>query len=85
MPNQISGKAEDYALQMVLSGAESVIEDDLNEDGELDDEQHTRSCEFGYALLKAHPGQPGGPYLARAGSLQQRVLIARIHAQKGAA
>jgi hypothetical protein len=53
MPKPITAKAEDYALQMVLSGAESVIEDDLNEDGELDDEQHTRACEFGYALLHA--------------------------------
>lgn len=53
MPKEISTKAEEYALQMVLSGAESVIEDDLNEDGELTDEQHERSCEFGYALLHA--------------------------------
>lgn len=53
MPKKISNEAEAYALQMVLSGAESVIEDDLNEDGELDDEQHERACEFGYALLRA--------------------------------
>lgn len=53
MPKEISTEAEAYALQMVLSGAESVIEDDLNEDGELSDEQHTRACEFGYALLHA--------------------------------
>jgi hypothetical protein len=53
MPKEISGAAEDYAFQMVLSGAESFIEDDLNEDGELSDEQHERSCEFGYALLRA--------------------------------
>lgn len=53
MPKKISTEAEAYALQMVLSGAESVIEDDLNEDGELSEEQHTRSCEFGYALLHA--------------------------------
>lgn len=53
MPKEISAQAEQCALQMVLSGAESVIEDDLNEDGELSDEQHERSCEFGYALLHA--------------------------------
>jgi len=53
MPKEISTEAEQYALQMVLSGAESVIEDDLNENGELSDEQHERACEFGYALLHA--------------------------------
>ncbi len=53
MPKEISAEAEYYALDMVLSGAESFIEDDLNEDGKLSDEQHERSCEFGYALLKA--------------------------------
>lgn len=49
----VTPKAEHYALDMVLSGAESVIEDDPNENGELSDEQHTRACEFGYALLHA--------------------------------
>jgi len=53
MPKEISTEAEQYALQMVLSGAESVIEDDLNENGELSDEQHERACEFGYTLLHA--------------------------------
>jgi len=52
-PSPISPEAERYALRMVLSGAESFIEDDLDEDGELDDEQHTRAVEFGYALLHA--------------------------------
>ena len=53
MPD-IKPKAEDYAFQMVLSGAESFIEDDMDEDEELNDEQqHRLSIEFGYALLKA--------------------------------
>lgn len=53
MSQPITAAAEIYAFNMVLSGAGSFIEDDLNEDGELSDEQHTRACEFGYALLHA--------------------------------
>lgn len=53
MPNHHDPEVERYALQMILSGAESLIEDDLNEGGELTDEQHTRACEFGHALIKA--------------------------------
>lgn len=49
----IDQAVEKYALDMVLHGAESFIEDDLNEDEELTKKQHTRACEFGYALLKA--------------------------------
>jgi hypothetical protein len=43
---------EQYALDMVLNGAESTVEDDMNEDGEIGEEDHEAACDLGYRIIK---------------------------------
>ena len=41
-----------YAMELVAHAAESVAEDDLNEDGELSDTEHDAACDL--AIRVAH-------------------------------
>lgn len=43
---------EEYAIDLIASGTESLAEDDLNEDGEIADELHDEAC--GLAIDAAH-------------------------------
>ena len=64
---------EQYAIGLVADGAESTAEDDLNEDGEINDSDHQAACRLAtqiaygirkhpaVALAAAHLGEPAGP------------------------
>lgn len=45
-------KIRKYAVKLIVDGATSHAEDDLNEDGELTDEEHEQAVEFALATLK---------------------------------
>lgn len=49
---------EEYAIDMVAAGAESVIEDDLNEDDEIAEADHEAACELGHAIVRAIRANP---------------------------
>lgn len=44
---------EEYAIDMVAAGAESLIEDDLNEDDEISDEDHKAAVDLALAMVRA--------------------------------
>jgi hypothetical protein len=50
---------EEYAIGIVASGAESTIEDDLNEDGEVTDDDHPKACALALAIVRAIRANPG--------------------------
>jgi hypothetical protein len=54
---------EEYAIDLVANGAESTIEDDLNEDGEVSDEDHEKARDLAMAIVRAIRTTPG-PVLA---------------------
>jgi hypothetical protein len=44
---------EQYAIEVVADGAESHREDDLNEDGKLDDAKHAEAIKLAGTIVKA--------------------------------
>lgn len=46
-------KVEAYALDMVADGARSTVEDDMNEDGAVDEEEHEAACDLAMAIVRA--------------------------------
>ena len=42
-----------YALQLIIDGATSHAEDDLNEDGAISDQDHTEAVELALAITRA--------------------------------
>jgi hypothetical protein len=44
---------EEYAIELVADGAESTVEDDLNEDGDLSEEDHKEACYLAMAIVQA--------------------------------
>lgn len=49
---------EEYALDMVADGAEGLIEDDLNESGEISEEDHPAAVALGMAIVRAIRANP---------------------------
>jgi hypothetical protein len=49
---------EDYAIELLADGAESTIEDDLNEDGNLSEEEHDEACHLAMAIVQAIRANP---------------------------
>jgi hypothetical protein len=49
---------EEYAIDMVASGAESTIEDDLNESGDVSDEDHPAAIALGMSIVNAIRANP---------------------------
>lgn len=51
---------EEYALGIVTDGAESMVEDDMDEDGDLPgEEEHEKAVDLAYALIRVIREQPG--------------------------
>lgn len=50
---------EEYAIGMVAAGAESVIEDDLNEDDEVTEDDHKLAIKLAYGMVEAIRDHPG--------------------------
>jgi hypothetical protein len=46
-------KIASYAIDMLTRGGESVAEDDLNEDGEIDDRDHPAACDLSIKMAHA--------------------------------
>jgi hypothetical protein len=44
---------EEYAIDLVVDGARSVAEDDLNEDGEIADGDHEAACDLALDIARA--------------------------------
>lgn len=44
---------EEYAIQLIINGAASTAEDDLNEDGAIADGQHQEACDLALAIVRA--------------------------------
>lgn len=42
---------EQYAISMILDGAEAIIDDDLDEDGKLSDEDHSTATDLAYEIV----------------------------------
>lgn len=49
---------EEYAIDLVTDGAESVAEDDLNEDGEIADEDHEAAMDLAIEIAHAIKANP---------------------------
>lgn len=49
---------EEYAIDLVAVGAESVAEDDLNEDGEIADADHQQACDLAIKIAHAIRANP---------------------------
>lgn len=49
---------EEYAIDLVADGAESHAEDDLNEDGEIADDQHQDACDLAFRIAQAIRANP---------------------------
>lgn len=43
---------ESYAIAVIVDGAESVIEDDTNEDGRLSDADHEAACDLALRIVR---------------------------------
>lgn len=66
---------DEYAIDLVVSGAQHVAEDDLNEDGEIAEEQHGEAMDLALSMaatirdnpaaflawFEAHRREPGAP------------------------
>lgn len=44
---------EEYAIDLVAGAAESTAEDDLNEDGEVADDDHQDACDLAIRIARA--------------------------------
>ncbi len=49
---------EEYAIDLVCTGAEHVAEDDVNEDGDIADEHHHKACDLAIAIAHAIRANP---------------------------
>jgi hypothetical protein len=49
---------EEYAVDLVVDGATSFAEDDMNEDGEVADENHQDACDLALEIAKAIRDNP---------------------------
>lgn len=48
----------EYAVELVVEGAEHVAEDDLNENGDIDDASHKEACDLAIEIAHAIRGNP---------------------------
>lgn len=49
---------EEYAVDLVADGAEHVAEDDLNEDGDIAEEDHQEACDLALEIAAAIRKRP---------------------------
>jgi hypothetical protein len=49
---------EEYAIDLVVEGAQHVAEDDTNESGEIADEDHQAACDLALDMAKAIRDNP---------------------------
>jgi hypothetical protein len=49
---------EEYAVDLVVDGATSFAEDDMNEDGEIADENHRAACDLAEEMARAIRDNP---------------------------
>lgn len=49
---------ERYAIDMIADGAESVIDDDLNEPGMLSDREHEAACDLALRIVRGIRDNP---------------------------
>jgi hypothetical protein len=49
---------QEYAIELVAYGAESFAEDDLNEDGEVADDDHGAACDLAIKIAHAIKANP---------------------------
>jgi hypothetical protein len=49
---------EEYAIALVVDGAESHAEDDLNEDGEIEPDHHLEACDLAIRIAHAIRDNP---------------------------
>lgn len=49
---------EEYAVDLVCSGAMSVAEDDMNEENAIDDADHPAAVALAYRIIKAIRANP---------------------------
>lgn len=49
---------EEYAIALVVEGAESRSEDDMNEDGQIADEGHEKACALAWKIAQAIRANP---------------------------
>jgi hypothetical protein len=49
---------EEYAVELVVAGARHVAEDDLNEDGDVADEDHGPACDLALNMARAIEQNP---------------------------
>lgn len=47
-----------YAIDMICDGAESTVEDDLNEDGKIGDDEHTVAVGIAMAMIRVMRNDP---------------------------
>lgn len=50
---------EEYAIDLIVSGARSLAEDDLNESEEIAEEDHQAACDLALKLVRAIEDNPG--------------------------
>jgi hypothetical protein len=49
---------EEYALDLVADGAESTVEDDMNEDGDIADADHQAALKLALAVVRGIRANP---------------------------
>lgn len=49
---------EEYAIELVASGAESTAEDDMNEDGAIAEANHEEACDLAIRIAHAIRAKP---------------------------
>jgi hypothetical protein len=49
---------EEYAIELVCEGAESCAEDDLNEDGDIAEEDHDAAMDLALEIARAVRANP---------------------------
>lgn len=74
---------EEYAIQLIIDGAASTAEDDLNEDGAIADNQHQEACDLALAIVRAiREDATIRAQLVAAGVAQQSLEAAKFLAAK---
>ncbi len=49
---------DEYAIDLIAQGAESLAEDDLNENGDIAEEDHDAACDLAIRLAHAIKANP---------------------------
>ena len=49
---------EEYAVELVVEGARNLAEDDLNEDGDIADDDHQPACKLALDIARAIDANP---------------------------